>query len=226
MPTNIVQTTLSAAMDINANVAYLTSVTGVTGLGLNNLVTTYLYIDRELMAVQSVSGLVATVLRAQAGTGARPHVSGAAVLLGPTQHFSPFISPPIYNSAVTPANVAYSPVIDIETGMQWIPSTVTNSWVPGWNNPMAPQPTVTVASAAGLITPSGPLFTVSGVLAITGFNTPVGFTNAGSFTIIPSAIFTWTAASNISVAGTAVVGKALTFTYNVSTNKYVPSYIA
>lgn len=226
MPTNIVQTTLSAAMDINANVAYLTSVTGVTGLGLNNLVTAYLYIDRELMAVQSVSGLVATVLRAQAGTGARPHVSGATVLLGPSQHFSNFISPPIYNAAVTPANIAYAPIVDVETGMQWIPSTVTNSWVPGWNNSMAPQPTVTVASAASLVTPSGPLFIISGALAITGFNTPVGFTNAGSFTVIPTGVFTWTAANNIALAGTAVVGKALTFTYNVSTNKYYPSYIA
>lgn len=226
MATNIVQTTLAAALNNSSSTVYLTSATGVSGLGTNNAVQTYLFIDNELMAVQSLAGTVATVKRAIGGTGARAHVSGAAVLLGPGAHFSLFIQPPLYNGAVDPANVAYSPVVNVETGWQWIPSTVTNSWVPGWNNPMPALPTVTVASAAGLVTPSGPLFIVSGTAAITGFNTPVGFTSGGSFTIIPSGVFTWTTANNIGLAGTAVVGKLLTFTYNVNTNKWYPSYVA
>jgi hypothetical protein len=226
MATSITRTTLAAALDNTSNTVYLTSATGVSGLGNNNLVQTYLYIDTELMAVQSVTGTVAIVKRGIGGTGVVGHVSGAAVLLGPSAHFTTFISPPTYNAAVTAANVPYTPVIDVTTGAQWAPSTVTNSWVPNWNNPLPPLPTVTVASAAGLVTPSGPLFIVSGTAAITGFNTPVGFTNGGSFTVIPTGVFTWTTANNIALAGTAVVAKALTFTYNVSTDKWYPSYIA
>ncbi len=212
MATNIVRTTLAAALDNVSTTVYLASATGVSGLGNNNLIQTYLYIDRELMEVRSITGTVATVKRGIAGTGARAHVSGAAVLLGPAPHFSTFIEPPLYNSAVTPASVAYSPVIDIETGNQWIPSSVTNSWAPNIGTDMFPAlPTVAVASAADLITPSGRLFIVSGTAAVTGFNAPVGFANAGSFTILPTGAFTWTNANNIALGGTAVVGKALTF---------------
>jgi len=79
---------------------------------------------------------------------------------------------------------------------------------------------------AGVTLPSGPLFHVTGTNAITGWTIPVGFAG-GSFTVIPDAVFTWTAVGNIALAGTAVVSKALTFTYDGNAAKvWFPSYIA
>jgi len=66
---------------------------------------------------------------------------------------------------------------------------------------------------------------VTGALAITGITVPfVGF--SGDIILIPTGAFTWTTATNIALAGTAVVGKALVFTYVPATNKWYPSYIA
>jgi hypothetical protein len=87
------------------------------------------------------------------------------------------------------------------------------------------QVTAKVASAAAAILPSGPLFHVDGTLAVTGFTVPVGGVGA-SFSIIPDAVFTWTTAGNIALAGSAVVNKLLTFTWDATNSKYIPSYIA
>ena len=97
----------------------------------------------------------------------------------------------------------------------------------------------TVASVAGTITLSAPVTLVSGVLAITGIAVPQQFTDAagrtaggasagfgGRLTVIPTGLFTWTAAGNIAVAGLAVVSKSLDFTYDSVTNKWYPSYVA
>lgn len=66
---------------------------------------------------------------------------------------------------------------------------------------------------------------VTGALAITGITVPfVGF--SGTVTFFPTGAFTWTVATNIALAGTAVVGKALDFHYNPVTQKWYPSYIA
>lgn len=97
-----------------------------------------------------------------------------------------------------------------------------------------PQSAPTVASLAGVITITTPVTIVSGALAITGIAAPTNLANAGAggsgygarITFIPTGTFTWTTASNIALAGTAVVGKALDFTYDSVTNKWYPSYIA
>jgi hypothetical protein len=47
----------------------------------------------------------------------------------------------------------------------------------------------------------------------------------GTITLIPTGAFTWTTAGNIAVAGTAVVSRALTMTYDVTTTKWYPSYV-
>jgi hypothetical protein len=52
---------------------------------------------------------------------------------------------------------------------------------------------------------------------------PVGFAG-GSFTIIPDGAFTWTTAGNIAIAGTAVVGVPITFTYDSYLGKFYPAY--
>jgi hypothetical protein len=82
------------------------------------------------------------------------------------------------------------------------------------------------ASVAGVMpAPTGLITVVSGALAITGITVPYP-TFSGMIVYIPTGAFTWTVATNIALAGTAVVGKALQFFYLPSTAKWYPSYIA
>lgn len=108
-----------------------------------------------------------------------------------------------------------SVLTDLEKSMQ-------SSWGNS-NNPLVDP--VTMASPAGVITPNFPITVVSGTNAITGITVPYP-TFQGRVTFLPTGVFTWTTATNIALAGTAVVGKALDFTYNPITNKWYPSYIA
>jgi len=97
-----------------------------------------------------------------------------------------------------------------------------NKYATGQNRIIGPD----VASLAGVLTPPPgyPYFRVTGALALTGINLPfVGF--AGSIYIMPTGAFTWTAAGNIAVAGTAVVSRLLEFFYNPVTSKWYPSYV-
>jgi hypothetical protein len=50
-------------------------------------------------------------------------------------------------------------------------------------------------------------------------------TGGGEITLIPTAIFTWDATGNIAIAGTAVISRALTMTYDSFTAKFYPSYV-
>lgn len=82
----------------------------------------------------------------------------------------------------------------------------------------------TQASAAGLFVPTSVATVVSGAEAFTGITIPYeGF--AGPIFIMPTGAFTWTTATNIAVAGTAVVGRLLIFWYNPITAKWYPSYV-
>lgn len=84
----------------------------------------------------------------------------------------------------------------------------------------------TIASA-GTIAPTVAITFVSGVAAIATITAPSPIsTGGGTITLIPTGIFTWTTAGNIALAGTAVVGKALTMTYDTTTTKWYPSYTA
>jgi hypothetical protein len=138
-------------------------------------------------------------------------------------------APNLFNSydptgGCTAVNTFVTPWVNTTSGNEWLCSTVTNSWVPGFGNDAALDvPTAAVASAAGLITPSGPLFHVTGTAAITGFNIPVGFA-FGSFCVIPDGIFTTTNANNIAIASTAVVSKVDCWQYDPATAKFYPSY--
>jgi hypothetical protein len=156
-----------------------------------------------------------------------PHLSGALVLIQSIDVTLPefFVSRP--PNAIPRTTPTQQWVLDVTTGQQWLYSTVSASWVPGFNNTSAPpSPTAAVASAASAVQPSGPLFHITGTAAITGFTLPNGFTS-GSFTVIPDGVFTWTTGDgSIALAGTAVVSKALTFTYDWNTSKWYPSYIA
>lgn len=174
----------------------------------------------ETMIIQAISGTTITVARGRTGIrSAFPN--GSTVLFGPPNWFR--ASDP--SGGCTAANTYITPHVNVTTGSQWLCSTITLSWVPGWGNSAGDSfaPSAAVASAAGLITPSGPLFHVTGTSAITGFNIPLGFAS-GSFTIIPDGAFTTTNANNIAIASTGVVSKPLTFTFDPGTAKFYPSY--
>lgn len=80
-------------------------------------------------------------------------------------------------------------------------------------------------ASAGTITPTGPVFHVTGVAAIATINVPSNALASPMITIIPDGIFTWTTAGNIALAGTAVVNKAVSFYYDSGTSKWYPSYV-
>jgi hypothetical protein len=234
MTITLTQTTLAAAVDSVSNTIRLASCTNVPNPGGGGDNQTILMVNNEAMTVTAVSPDVpatpsgagqVSVVRGTNGTRAKAHVSGSEVLLGRPNQF--YTTDP--SGAVASTDVDVTPRINVPTSNQWV--APVDRWIPGMGNPGnsgTPVPSgasAAVASAAGLVTPSGPFFHITGVLAITGFNIPEGF-NGGSFTVIPDGIFTWTNATNIAVAGTSVVGKALTFTYDPATNKFYPSYIA
>lgn len=243
--TALTQTTLSAAvngggpysgvsqqLDMQITVA---SVTGFVAALSNNNVQSYAYIDREAVAVIGVNSTtkIVTVMRGQLGTIATPHASGQMVLVAQTNTpgANAFFQYDPSGKCTTAATLS-TPWVNVLTADQWLCSTITTNWVPGFGNTGASgipqQVTAAVASAAGLITPSGPLFHITGALAITGFNIPVGFNatalGGGSFCVIPDGTFTTTTANNIALASTAVVNKLLCWSWDATNSKFVPTY--
>jgi hypothetical protein len=226
----------------------LASCTGIAAPILPGTPSSIIYVGREAMGVFTVNttSCTLTVNRGYLGTQAAPHPSGDMVLYGPNyavtlaQGGNPvpsglFQQDPPVNGTCTAANTPTTPWINVLTGAQWLCSTVTGTWVPGWQNPWITDgawQTATVPAAAGTITPSGPLFVVSGSGAITGFNIPVGCdaTAVGgcSFTVISAAgsTWTWTAAGNIMTAGTGTAGHLFTFVWSASLLKFVPSSLS
>ena len=83
----------------------------------------------------------------------------------------------------------------------------------------------TIASAA-TIAPTKDITFISGTAAVVTITAIAPFTTGGgTITLIPTGAFTWTTAGNIAVAGTAVVNRALTMTYDSATIKWYPSYV-
>ena len=83
----------------------------------------------------------------------------------------------------------------------------------------------TIASAA-TIAPTKSITFISGTAAVVTITASTSFSTAGgTITLIPTGAFTWTTAGNIAVAGTAVVNRALTMTYDSGTTKWYPSYV-
>jgi hypothetical protein len=81
-----------------------------------------------------------------------------------------------------------------------------------------------IASAA-TIAPQGYVTRVSGTTAVDTITVPyTGF--AGSIVLVPTGAFTWTTNGNVGLAGTATVGRAITFTYVPSAAKWYPSVVA
>lgn len=224
--TAITQTTLSSTVGSSPQSIVLASNTGVVAK------KTVIFVDQEAMFVNSINASNSlNVSRGYEGTPVAGHVSGARVLVGPPANFAPLVrgvnADGDPTGQCTAANTIITPFVNIKNGRQWLCSTVTLEWTPGWGNASQfPQPTAAVASAAGQITPSGPLFHITGALAITGFVVPVGFPVKGgqTFCVVPDGTFTTTTANNIALASTAVVNKTLCWTYDTANAKFVPSY--
>jgi hypothetical protein len=250
----LTQTTLAAAVSgpslysgtsptISQTVT-LASCTGLAAPILPGTPSSIIYIDHEALGVFSINSTscTAVVNRGYLSTQAAPHQSGAMVLYGPNyavtiaQGGNPvpnglFQQDPPVNGSCTQTSTPTTPWVNVLTGAQWLCSPTSNTWVPGFNNPLNPAyagDMGTVASVAGAQTVLGPFFRISGTNAITSFTIPVGMNatavGTASFCVYPTAAFTTVAGNNIASASTAVIGKTLCFTWNPSTLKFAASY--
>lgn len=222
----IIQTSLSAAVTAQQTVFPVASATGIVAPSTTVAGSALYIVDvgqtkGELASVTGISSTNISVRRTGGGQ-AKAHASGAMVLIATAPNWFQQVDPS--GSCVTAATYV-TPYVNVSTGYQWLCSTVTLTWVPGWNNPGAPAVTTLVASAASAVTPSGPFFHINGTSAITGFNIPVGF-NAGRFCAVADTIWTWTAAGNILTAGTTTAaGRLHCFQWDSNAVKWVPDKI-
>ena len=92
-------------------------------------------------------------------------------------------------------------------------------------NAASPQGAAPTIASAAVIAPVTPVVFVSGVTNVVTITAaaPIA-TMGGTIRIIPTGIFATTAAGNIALASTAVVGKVLEMTYDPTTLKWYPSY--
>jgi hypothetical protein len=251
----LIQTTLSSAVGagnmpfsgINTptqNYIVVASLTGIVA-PIQNVPQTLIYIDNELMAVTgapNTATLQVPVQRGYESTPATPHVSGTMVLVGaPFQFYMQDPTGAGVNTSGTntcsPTGIQSTPYLNVTTGRQWLCSSITNTWVPGWNNASFVNGIAVsvIASVAGSTPIGGPVFEISGTNAITGFTLAsggaVGFNSTafggGCFMVIPTGIFTWTAAGNISIAGTTTeITVPVWFCWNPTTSKWMPNRIS
>lgn len=227
--TVLTTTTLSANISATVNVFGVASATGITAMGTNGNYTTMVYVDHELMGVRSVSGTNITVDRGKGSTAFQgessqtAHKSAAVVWLGPPAAF--YQTDPVVGSQCVRTALVYVPYISVPSGKKYdcLGLTTAGAWV----RTDANGPGVlgaTLASAAGTNTFGGTILTLSGTNAIVNITVPAGAGPGFTFTVLPSGVCTFTAAGNIALAGSCVVGKALVFVYNGTS--WYPSYIA
>ena len=227
----VVQTSLSAAITSTQTSFAVASATGISAPSFSSGTTgsTMYIVDPgqnkgELVQVKSISGTTVSVSRGQlAGSRASAHVSGAMVLVAAAPNWFVTSDP---QGACTTASTYTTPVVNVQTGAQWICSSKTLSWVPGWGNLQLPAQVTTAtatASAAGATAIAAPLLHISGTNAITSFTMGIGWQGEG-FCVVPDAAFTTTATNNIAIASTAVANKTLCFTYDSNAAKFTASY--
>lgn len=219
--TALTSTTVTSAITVNQQTFAVASTTGMT-VGV-----TRLYImDKGGQGRGELTGLVTalptttSVTVSRGATYRAPHVAlSVAVIINSAQAIQSY--DPV--GSCTAANTLYTPWINQNNGYQWLCSTKTGAWVPGFNNPLPHSPTADVASVAGLTVVTSPLFHVTGTNAITGWTLPATFVG-GSFCTIPDAAYTTTNATNIAIATTAVAGKLLCFQWSSADTKWYPTY--
>jgi hypothetical protein len=82
----------------------------------------------------------------------------------------------------------------------------------------------TIASAA-TVAPVAFMTYITGTAEIVNITLPYP-AFSGKIVLLPEGAFTWTAAGNIAVLGTATADRALVLFYNAATTKWYPSYVA
>lgn len=257
--TSLTQTTLAAAQPIGpaslaggaqgglATYISVASATGIQTAALGTQPVTFAYVDQELegiLTLQQGQTTIYNVLRAQGGTEAAYHASGAMVLIGTVSpQFGGFagsggfqqVDPPM-GGVCNLANTGYTPWVNVATGAQWqctsTAATPANNgvWTPSWNNPLAAQSSYTTAAVAdaATITPSGPLFHLTGSgTAITTFGIPVGFNatavGAGRFCYIADAASTTTAGNNVGASLTHTANSVYCWYWDQQNSKFYPA---
>ena len=186
---------------------------GISGLGAG--VATFL-------ATPSSANL-ATAVTGETGTGAlvfgtSPTLS--APVLGTV--VSGIISACTSTGMVMVAPVLGTPASGVLTNCTGSP-TFTDVKTSGLLATTAAAPTI---ASATTIAPTKQITFISGTTAVVTITAPAPISvGGGTITLIPTGAFTWTAAGNIAVLGTAVVNRALTLTYDVTTTKWYPSYV-
>ncbi len=223
----LVQTSLSTAVNPGDTQFKLASVTGVNApvyssgqAGSALYVVDLGQVKGELAQVISISGNFVTVRRA---AKAVPHASGAMVLVATNANW--FYSSKPTGSCVL-AKTYVTPYLDVQTGLQYLCSAQTLTWVAGWGNSVDSQSQLLSGTATASATATnivGPLVEISGTTAITSFTFSVG-QNGYPFIVLPTGAYTTTATNNIGKASTGVAQVAQTWVYNARTAAYVPSY--
>jgi hypothetical protein len=197
--------------------------TGVSGLGAN---------VAAFLATPSSANL-ATAVTGETGSGALVFAT-SPTLATPTL-ITPTMTAPVLGT-VTSGNISactstsmvmVSPVLGtpasgVLTNCTGSP-TFTDVKYSGLVANTAAAPTI---ASATTIAPTAPITFISGTTAVVTITAPAPIsTGGGTITFIPTGAFTWTTAGNIAVAGTAVVSRTLTFTFDVTTTKWYPSYV-
>ena len=186
---------------------------GVSGLGAN--VATFLTTPSSANLAAAVTG--------ETGTGALVFATSPTLvtpLLGTVT--SGVISACTSTSMVMVTPVLGTPTSGVLTNCTGSP-TFTDVKTSGLLATTAAAPTI---ASATTIAPTTQIAFVSGTTAVVTITAPAPISaGGGTITLIPTGAFTWTAAGNIAVLGTAVVSRALTMTFDVTTTKWYPSYV-
>lgn len=225
-------TTLGAAItSASATTITLASTSTMLSAGPANQVNTVIYVDKEYMRVTTVIDSTHLLVQRHAGVGwggrSATHASGATVYFANTVGSIPadsYFSNGSTNSEATGSCTATSelalPKIYVFSSNAY--DCLGGQWVQT-NSPGRPVLGSTVTMPAGVATATGTIFlTDTGTAATTGLNVPKGWAPGMCLIIIPGGAFTTTTATNIRIATTAVVGKALTMCWDGS--KWDPSY--
>ena len=186
---------------------------GISGLGAN--VATFLATPSSANLASAVTG--------ETGTGALVFGTSPTLVtpaLGTVA--SGVISACTSTSMVMVTPVLGTPTSGVLTNCTGSP-TFTDVKTSGLVATTAAAPTI---ASAATIAPTTQIAFVSGTAAVVTITAPAPISaGGGTITLIPTGAFTWTAAGNIAVLGTAVVNRALTLVYDVTTTKWYPSYV-
>jgi hypothetical protein len=116
--TYLTSTTLSNAITASQTSLVVGSAAGIAAGG-------GLYLDREYIAVRSVSGTTITVVRGQSGTVANAHGASRTVIIVPAAAVATVISsndptPVAGVGNCTPGNYQYLPILHVTNGNVWL----------------------------------------------------------------------------------------------------------